>query len=295
MGFSDGFVALRSLLFGRYSANWFSSFGRIPSALFDAEVRVRNTIHIGTNAGTRANWSTRLHRWFQAERPTLFPTLSYAAFEPSSWSGRVPKLGDQKLLDMFEQLNRTFGGAVGKATGNGPESRSLYFKKTAYNWLTFCNTLPPCYDTNGDSIPHTKFGEVQFPQAASRDFHYLALNTKYQFAFWVAVGDDFDLTRRMFTESPLTPTKLSPADRLFVRSTAARLEEAMASATSFKLNAGKRVGNYNLALCRDVTEDVDRWLLARLGFAEAWENLELLYAQTVKTDFGLEDSDEHES
>src|SRR5262249_8350635 len=47
LAFSGSFQACRELLFSTYSSNWFASFGRIPSALFAFDIRVRNTIHIG--------------------------------------------------------------------------------------------------------------------------------------------------------------------------------------------------------------------------------------------------------
>src|SRR5205085_2710289 len=52
--FSGDFDALRSLLYKSYSSNWFSSFARIPAALFSSEVRVRNTIHIGHKGKDKA-------------------------------------------------------------------------------------------------------------------------------------------------------------------------------------------------------------------------------------------------
>jgi hypothetical protein len=53
----------------------------------------------------------------------------------------------------------------------------------------------------------------------------------------------------------------------------------------FKVNAGRRVGNYNLAKCRDVTDESDRIFAEFLDFREAWEDIELYYTQTMKTNF----------
>ena len=51
----------------------------------------------------------------------------------------------------------------------------------------------------------------------------------------------------------------------------------MKEAVSFKVNAGKRVGNYNLARCRQVTDRSDRILARVFGFDDVWEDIELLY------------------
>lgn len=64
-----------------------------------------------------------------------------------------------------------------------------------------------------------------------------------------------------------------------------RLEAAMAEAVQFKQNAGKRVGNYNLAKCRNITDVSDRLFCEALEISDVWEDIELYYVQTVRTDF----------
>ena len=99
VGFSGDFAAIRQLLYRENALNWFSSFGLIPSALFSFDVRVRNTIHVGKkSAAEKANYTTRLHRWFDAARRDLFPAMSYAPFTPSLWNNRVPKLNTTKFF-----------------------------------------------------------------------------------------------------------------------------------------------------------------------------------------------------
>lgn len=48
VSFSREFGSIRELMYQGYGANWFSHYGRIPAALFSSDVRVRNTIHIGS-------------------------------------------------------------------------------------------------------------------------------------------------------------------------------------------------------------------------------------------------------
>ena len=70
---------LRDHIFSVFNSNWFSSFARIPASLFSAEVRIRNTIHIGHKNNTVADeFTTNTHRWFHDERPHLIECLEYA-------------------------------------------------------------------------------------------------------------------------------------------------------------------------------------------------------------------------
>jgi hypothetical protein len=291
VAFSSGFEECRRMLIESYNENWFSSFGRIPSALFSFDVRVRNTIHLGRKLSpTPICHTTRLHRWFQSARPQLFQTLHYSEFTPGLWSWRIPKLDSKRLIKAFErQLEND--SSVGCGLSPRRTSHNLYFKKTAYNWLNFCRHLPPCFDRDGQPIEHTKFGEVYFRDQCSRDAALLLLNGKLEFIFWVATGDDFDVTKWMFADFPLDIGRLDAERKAVIASLASELEVAMSQATSFKLNAGRKVGNYNLAKCRPITDKSDKIFAQILGFCDVWEDVELLYSQTVKTDFNDLDVD----
>lgn len=289
LAFSGEFAACRRLLFETYSTSWFASFGRIPSALFAFDIRVRNTIHLGvahpprpTNHAPRC-YTTRLHRWFEEARPHLFALLDYGEFRPNHWGGRVPKLSGP-LLRAIERRLAQASGRLGDSFARGPTPYRLHFKKTAYNWLTFCRTLPPCYDAAGGAVPQTQFDCLYFKERWQRDAAMLLLNGKWAFAFWCAVGDDFHVTRWALADFPLDLRELSAhARRLALL--AGRLERALARAPSFKRNAGKRVGTYNVARCRHITDESDRLFARLMGLEELWPEVELLYAQMVKTDF----------
>jgi hypothetical protein len=61
--------------------------------------------------------------------------------------------------------------------------------------------------------------------------------------------------------------------------------------TQFKLNAGKRVGTYNVAKCRGIRDLSDHIFCEAFGFQHVWEDFELYCAQTVRTDFGAEEGE----
>lgn len=284
--FSRDFGVLRDLLYRSYSRNWFSSFARIPAALFSADVRVRNTIHIGQKGeGELEAMTTVLHRWFEDARPHLFQALSYANFKPSLQNGLIPKMGNARLVSAFENNStktvRTLANCFSSLITDYP----LYFKRSAYNWLCFCRKLPPCYDALGRNIEHTKFGVVYFTSDVARDLAFLFLNGKVMFLHWCGVGDDFDLTRWMFADFHVEFCHLAPELQRRLLAFVPELEKQMNENVSFKLNAGKRVGNYNLAKCRSVTDRSDQAFIEALGLQHQWEDIELMYTQMIKTSF----------
>jgi len=286
LGFSAPYAPCRQLLLDAYASNWFASFGRIPSALFPFDVRVRNVIHLGHKAdGPRRAYATRLHRWFDEARPQLFDLLAYTPFTPACWHGRLPKVGNAPLTAALEQRLRCTTGRLGDAFSAQPTPYRLYFKKTAYNWLTFCRTLPPCTDEAGNASAQTQFDVLYFRSAWQRDAAQVLLNGKWVLAWWLLVGDDFHVARWMLASFPADLDRLAPPHRQRLSIIARRLEAAMARAVSFKRNAGKRVGTYNLARCRAVTDGSDALWSRILGLEAVWPDVELLCAQVVRTDF----------
>jgi len=284
LAFSSDFAPCRKLLFASFAENWFASFARIPAALFNFDVRIRNTIHLGhKSTGAGLNHTTRLHRWFEAARPHLFELIEYTSFTPTMWQHRIPKLNTQKLAEAFEHCLQPARARLASSLVAEATSYGLHYKKTAYNWLNFCRRLPPCYDRAGANIPHTKFSTVYFTDAQARDLAFLLLNGKLMLAFWAIVGDDFDVTRWMFADFPIDLAAIPHSTAARLLPIVEKLEAAMDVNLSFKQNAGKRVGNYNLARCRAVTDRSDRIFAAQLGLEEAWPEIELLYDQIVKT------------
>ena len=286
LGFSGDFDVLRKLLYRRYSTNWFSSFARIPAALFSAEVRVRNTIHLGRKGGAvSCCFSTVLHRWFEEARPCLFPNLSYAPFDPHPWKDLVPKSNSARLTTRLQCLLKESKGTIDTTLASRPSDFALHFKQTAYNWLCFCRELPPVYDASGTVVPQTMFGTVYFADRECRDLVFLFCNGKIMFSYWCLLGDDFHLTRWMFAGFPLDLGSIPQELKNGLLGLVEPLEALMLENTSFKLNAGKRIGNYNLAKCRSITDQSDRLFARHLGLSDVRQDVELLYAQIVKTNF----------
>ena len=285
LSFSGDFDVLRKLLYTRYHANWFSHFAKRPSMLFTG-VQVRNTIHVGKLGGTqRQDQTSRIHRWPNEARSHLFATLSYAAFNPNLWKHRIPKLNTQGLIDAFEK-NLVPGGRTIEATMNRhATAHALHFKKTAYNWLSFTHEEAPCFDAEGKRVPQNEYGQINFQSADDRDMAFLLLNGKIQLAFWIAIGDDFHVTKGNFADLPLVPGQLTPEVQTRLKAIVPELSAALEDAIVYMPQFGKQIGNYNLAKCRPVTDQADRIYAQAFGLAPVWDDIELLYAQTVKTNF----------
>ena len=284
LAFSRDFASTRSLLLQAYGGNWFSSYARIPAALFAADVRVRNVIHIGSKTEARElrAFTTRLHRWFEEYRPYLMATLSYVSYNPAPWKERIPKLGSAALIQGFERWLGQ-GCSVAAVLEPQPGPHALAFKKSAYNWLSFGRDEAPCFDADDTKISQSECGTSYFRHNDFANAALLILNGKIQYAYWVALGDDFHVAQWMFDELPIDLDALAQRWRPRLTPAADALWKAMQANISYKLNAGKRVGNFNLSRLRNLTDISDVAILKMLGRSDLWQDIELLYTQTVRT------------
>jgi hypothetical protein len=166
----------------------------------------------------------------------------------------------------------------------------LFYKQTAYNWLAFSPEPPPAFDENGQPTEQTKLGTAYFTTQEGRDLAFLLLNGRLMFAYWAIVGDDFDVTRWMFEELPINPLAISQKRKGDLLPLVPSLERAMNRSLQFKLNAGKRVGSYNMARpeVRAITDRSDRVFADHSGLTNVMNDVALLYRQTVKTEFAHE-------
>ncbi len=168
----------------------------------------------------------------------------------------------------------------------------LYFRKSAYNWISFSLEPAPSYDTNGKLMTSTDSGEISFENARVRDLAHTLLNGKIGLLWWAIVGDDFHVTLSNFASIPFPFERASGLSDEKVVAQRSALETAMHENLVFKLNAGKRIGNFNLAKCRGVSQASDLFWIEALGLQKVKEEIELAYVQLVKTDFGDGESQE---
>ncbi len=292
LSFSNQFSIVRNIIFKEYGENWFSSFGRIPSALFNFDVRVRNVIHIGHKNNKNSNHTTQLHRWFEEERSVLFKKLNFTNFNPSIWDNIIPKICNYSIKVFFENILSNITKNIDFMLINSANANILHFKKSAYNWLSFSKNMPPCYNEKGKRIPQTKVGTVYFNTLNNRNLAFLLLNGKIMFLFWCIIGDDFDVTKWNFANFPINFDDISNEDNSKLEKLSKKLDNKMQKSISFKVNAGKKVGNFNLSMCRDITDKSDKIFLKYLcqdDKENIWEKLQLFYTQMVRTNYDYDD------
>ena len=289
ISFSRDFQKLRNFLRLRFPEAWASSYSRIPAGLFTNETRVRNTIFVGRADGARDRSSygvlhtSRCRRWTSEFRPHLFGTTRYATPNQRLSTVVWPFLDSGELDAVFADLVRR-PGQLGDMTIPRNGAARLGFKTNAYNWLSVFTDEPPAEDQYGAKTPQTKVAWMNFVTERMRDLALSCLSGKWAYAWWVIYGDDFDVTKGLIESFPISLQRLesSPhAERLLRLS--AKLRQELPNHTVYKLNAGKKIGNYDLSACRHITDEADCLLAEFWNQTDALDALNLLYYQTIRT------------
>ena len=271
-------IVMHSIYFGRYyrqlrqylsdnlRALWISAYSRQPAGLFSPSAAVRNAIVIGSNdSDIPFRLTTGLQRWASLFRPTLFERFTYIPScklideSLNTWG----MFDDPLIISGFESLRKE-----GKNIADSwePKSSPLGFKATALYQLSPYIDEPPAFNRHGVPAPQTRGAWMYFRSDEERNIAFLITAGRWMFLWWLALGDDFDVTKQVLGSFPANLLSLSSESRLL--ELALKLRDESPDHLFWVRKAGRRVGNYDLRKCRHITDESD-WILAQAwGFTK---------------------------
>ena len=292
-----GFIIMHSVAFSRYFKDlrillkqtgntYFSFYSRIPSGLFSGDVRVRNCIFMHTHTDEISNsYTTKLYRWNSDYRNYLFSNIQYSSFK---FNNTIPMFPSTILGSFYEKqkASNLTESKVGK---------ELYYKKTAYNWLSISNIKPPCYDKNNKCVEQTQLGYLKVDKELYK-YYLLLMNGKLFFSKWLIFGDDFHLTKDDLLAFHFNFSKISSEDKAKLDKLYQEFTNKIEKTVQFKLNAGINIGTYNTASLWYITEQSDKIFLKYItdNVAEIYDSIDNHIYSTVKLNVNDVDMEENE-
>ena len=234
---------------------WFSFYSRIPQGLFTGadKARVRNSIFIHSresNQETNPYHTTRIHRWRSKKREALFSLISYVPF---SKTRVIPMLNAVQEEKIFEQPEQFPVGNIFIKSGK----HKLYFKKTAYNYISVSPNSPPCFDSRGNQVSQAVLFSLAVSKKKYRDIFLLLFGGKLFFCYWLIYGDEFHFTKNNVRNFPLKISSISNSDMSQLLSLADKFAKSLQGVLSYKQNAGIKVGSYNTSKLWHITDQSD--------------------------------------
>ncbi len=272
LAFSSRFPLLREWLARQFSPKWVSSYARIPDGLFSGSARVRNTIFIAARSGFQGLLTSRCRRWLSESRSGLFPTQEYVGPPDSllccGTNKKWPFTDEPMTTQVFEQIiqsNRPMSDVIIRDS-----KLPLGYKTTAQYMLSIFVEEPPTVDPKTCLPVETtsnRSGWFWFEEEGARDLALIALSGRWGYLWWMIFDDEFHVTRATLEAFPGDIERLAqriPGDmelENLIR-LSNQLQEEMPQHLTWKINAGVKVGRYNMLKLRHLTDRAD-WLLAR--------------------------------
>ena len=283
--FSGEFQIARVVVSRALESVWVSTFSRNPAALFDAGLGVRSTIALGNArlVPDSSVYTTRLLRWTEDLRPSLFHTLEYTLLPDALRELGWPRLGS-------ERIGKLFGSLVERSNPLSPKSRKtralgaerIFFKSTALYFISAFFVPPPSFDLEGNPLTQSEVGSLVVPNGVDRDVLLALCLGKLALLWWASTGDDFHITSSGLGLTPILPKTLSEEERRSLIADALRIQEVLEKNVIYTRYAGKWMGNYDVKSVRDLTDSVDKTVLNALDLGDYWESVELEYARFFK-------------
>ena len=278
--FSRHYPALRAALPMLLEMRWVSSFAKRPDLLFAGSADVRNSILIAKRRQAAPNLLvTRCNRWRTETRDRLFHQLEYAVPHDSmlraTTSRQWPFLDGavESALSRLLRDNRPLSDSITSQQSNA----RLGFKTVAQYFLSVFVDEPPTVDPVTGRPAKTKSKRsafLHFADVERRDLALAMLAGRWAYLWWMTYGDEFDVTRGTLAAFPGDIERLAarassdsnpaPGDMEFesLLSLSRSLQIEMPKHLAWQVNAGVKVGRYNMAKLRHLTDRAD-WLLAQ--------------------------------
>ena len=270
--FSGGFSSLRGHLDSAFGCIWTSSYAKRPSLLFAGSADVRNSILVAKWKGShhRQLFATGCRRWQTVARDGLFDSLNYAPVPPilSEQLAQWPFL-DREISASYESLssgNRPIQQSFSRDRSDGP---TVSFKTVARYFLSVFVDPPPTVDPISGQPVATKSkrtGLLWFGTEASRDLALLMLAGRWGYLWWMIYGDEFHVTRSTLAAFPgdierLTMRTSGDMELATLLDLSKALQSEMPEHLAWQINAGVKVGRYNMLKLRHLTDrPIGFWL-----------------------------------
>lgn len=220
------------------------------------------------------------NKWVAQFRPHLMPTQRYIQHEgtPEPW----PKVGHSSLAS-FANAPR---GRLGATLSDRVTKHRLGHKKIGNYWLSVFITDPPAMDAQRRPMPQKVVSDF-YANSSEDQFATLAIaSSRLMFLWWIFTADMFNVKTKTFREFPVGLGDLDADIRAELAKVGRELDERLRTPGDHWLwtpYAGEWYGNFDLRVCRDLTDKADVLLLEHLSLTDDSFDFEVEYNNYMKS------------
>ncbi len=282
---------LRELLYQHSEFTSYAIFNDRPSKLFQGmnNCRVCIVLHCkGTSKQHRTTATTRYHKWYKEETPSLLDLVQYQ-FAPVAIPGEViPKLRSQTDLNIYRKV-LSLPTTLGSLISATPTEHRIYYKITGVNrWFTF-TTSPPRFWRDGIEGSSTRESSVCFPNPLIRDTVFCLLWSTFHYWLYQARTNCRDFNPSDLESIPI-PDSIADGVSLLQKSAHQIIscleENSDIQAATYNIGGAVEYQRFSPASAKPFIDNVDRMLAEHYGFTD--EELDFIINYDIKYRMGRE-------
>jgi Eco57I restriction-modification methylase len=280
---SQRFEALRQKLIYSTAMLWLANFDIFPSRLFEGAFQ-RHTILLTKHQSTQTDkvpslHVTRIHRWYSAERPYLFPLMHYIHVQTIPTSSFIfPKLAASCQETLLQKVRQQAHEMTISTTIVQQATPHFVYYQEATNYWTKALCHIPFYKKNGLIMPPPHGRRLFFANEQTAHSIMAILNSSLFYIWFSTYSDGFHLSQKLVRDFPLSKDLLFSSElQLLSRQLEADiLHHARSSSRNTRyqqtpLNPAHSIEivEYYMRLSKPILDDIDRVLAEYYNFTQA--------------------------
>jgi Eco57I restriction-modification methylase len=266
----ERFGSLRRSIIRQTEELWLSNFEIFPSRLFDGAFQ-RLSILIARHGSSEecTTYTTRIQRWYAAERPYLIDLMQYTLARRTVKADVFPKLASP-LQEMILQklVEKAQGNSIASMLYPRKTEQFVYYQEATNYWMK-ATCVVPYYKKNGVVMEPTHGRFLYFSEQSVARTIMAVLNSSLFYLWFATFSDGFHLSHRLVKEFPLG--KELCAEEKLVR-LALRLEEDIKMHARMSTRNTKahtiELEEYRLSASKGILDEIDEALARYYGLSE---------------------------
>ena len=282
---------LRELIYSGSDFSVYATFDDRPAKLFQGMDHCRVCIVVyrtTSRTDSHDTLTTRYHKWYTEEFPTLFQLLSYQPVSPSLPNAVIPKLRsitERRIYDKLLGQPKTLGDLISAS----PTNHRIHYKITGVgHWFTF-TTSPPRFWRDGIEGSSTRESSVWFQSSLIRDTCFCLLWSTLHYWYYQARTNCRDFNPSDLESVPVPQSILDGVAHFeyLAGQITRRLEETSSvESATYKVGGEVRYQRFSPASAKPIIDKIDRVLAEHYGFTD--EELDFIMNYDIKYRMGRE-------
>ncbi len=286
----ERFTQLRRTMTGQLAELWLANFEIFPSRLFEGAFQRLSIViaHHGSSTQDCRIHTTRIQRWYAAERPYLIDLMNYTPTHLTIKADVFPKLASPLQETILHKLAaKAQGHNIASVLYPRKTEHFVYYQEATNYWMKATCTVP-YYKKNGAVMEpgHGRF--LYFREQRMAHVVMAVMNSSLFYLWFATFSDGFHLSHALVKEFPLGSSLYADEDLELL---AIKLEQDIRLHTRISTRNTKvhsiELEEYRMSMSKQLLDEIDGVLGRYYGLSD--EEMEFVVEYDRKYRMGKEE------